>query len=598
MAEQDNKQPEQQIEDEIIKKCLSDHKYFIETFVSIKDKDRKISPFLFNPIQEMFYKKFKALNSRGIRNHIILKPRQLGFTTLICALFLAECIFVPNTTAAIIAHDTESTARIFEITKLMYEKLPDEIRPALKYSTKKELVFKDLNSKIFVGTAGSEGFGRGTTINLLHCSEYAFWDNPEEILPSLLETIPKDNGIIIYETTAHGYNHFYDQYKEATKITNEMDRKLNQTPYPHFFRWFDHPEYFHPLASEEKDYMLATLSEDEKRMMKVHNLSLEQITWRRSKQQKLKNKFDQEYPEDDATCFVSSGKPFYDSKILKSIILWNEENKTWDKLNEEGDVVLEHGWIKREMDNQITIYKQFVPGETYVVCVDPAEGNPTSDNSSAYILRLNSNPIFVEQCAEISDPIPMPRFWRLIWHMAALYKFPRIIIERNNHGHLLNYWAVNGYMQDQIKILDKYPKVYYAKDNKAGFVTTSATRPLILDNSAEMLRNNMLVIYSKTWLDQALTFVYNASGRPEADKGKKDDSIIAMAVGTFILLHEKQSSGFSFLNKTDFGVSANKLPTGSLYSNKKTTEQDLHPLDTNIIVEGSQEAIDWTKFLY
>ena len=596
MAEQDIGKSEAEIEDEIIKKCLSDHRYFIETFISIKDKDRKISPFLFNPIQDMFYKKFKELNAKNIRNHIILKPRQLGFTTLICAIFLAECIFVPNTTAAIIAHDTESTARIFEITKLMYDLLPDEIRPQLKYSTKKELVFKDLHSKIFVGTAGAENFGRGTTINLLHCSEYAFWDDPEELMPSLLGTLTPD-AVVIYETTAHGYNHFYDEYKAATKVIDETTRRINKTAYPHFFRWFDHPDYKFSLSPEEKDYVVVTLSEDEKRMMKVHNLTLEQITWRRSQQHILKGKFDQEYPEDDATCFVSSGKPFYDSKILKSIILWNEENKTWDKFNEDGDVILEHGWIKREMNNQITVYKQFVPGETYIVCVDPAEGNPSSDNSSAHILRLNKDPIFVEQCAEISDTLPMPTFWRLIWHMAAMFKFPRIVIERNNHGHLLNYWAVNGYMQDQIKILDKYPKVYYAKDNKAGFVTTMATRPLILDNSAELLRNNMLVIYSKTWLDQALTFVYNANGKPEADRGKKDDSIIAMAVGTFILLHEKQSSGFSFLNKSDFGV-AGTQPLPSSYDGKKTQEADLHPMDNNVTLPDTAEILDWTKFLY
>jgi hypothetical protein len=587
----------QQIEEEILKKCLTDHKYFIETFISIKDKKRFISPFIFNPIQNMFYDKFKSLNLKGIRSHIILKPRQLGFTTLVCALFLAECIFVPNTTAAIIAHDTESTGRIFEITKLMYDKLPDEIRPPKKYSTKKELVFEHLNSKIFVGTAGSEGFGRGTTINLLHCSEFAFWENPSEILPSLLETVPKDNGVIIYETTANGYNHFYDQYQESVSA-DENSRKLNQIPYPHFFRWFDHPEYtFDNLETSELNYIKETLSEEEESIIKVHNLTLGQIQWRRSKQHSLKDKFPQEYPEDDATCFVSSGKPFFDSKILKSIILWNEENKTWDKLNKEGDVILEKGWVKREANNEILIFKSYKPNENYILCVDPAEGNPTSDDSSAFILRLNKEPIFIEQCAEISGKIPMPRFWKLIYHLGALYNFPRIVIERNNHGHLLNYWAVNGFLQDQIQILGKYPKVYYAKDNKAGFVTTSASRPLILDNSAELLRNNMYVIYSKTWLNQALTFVYNENGKPEADKGKKDDAIISVAIGSFILIHEKQSSAFTFINKEDFGI-GRETPKTSIYDAKKTMPEQLHPLDTNIVIEGSVEQIDWTKFLF
>jgi len=444
---------EQQAMDELVKRFLTDHRFFIETAISIKDKDRYIVPFVFNPIQDLFYKKYVEMNAMGIRRHIILKPRQLGFTTLICAMFLAECILVPNTVAAIIAHDAESTARIFEITKLMYEKLPDEIRPQKKYSSKREIVFENIGSKIFIGTAGSVGFGRGTTINLLHCSEFAFWDKPEELLPSLLETVPKDNGVIIYETTANGYNHFHDDYLTAVNTT-DMDRRINQIPYPHFYRWFDHPEYRFKLEQAEEDYIRESLTADEESMIKVHNLDLGQIMWRRSKQASLKEKFMQEYPEDDVSCFIASGKPFFDRMIIKSIGLWIEENKVVD-------------WAKKEMDDKITIYKQYKPDSQYIVCVDPAEGNPQSDNSSAYILRLNKDPIFVEFCAEISDKLAMPKFYRLIYHLAALYRYPRLVIERNNHGHLLNYWAMNGYMQDQIKILDRYPNVYTGKDGKS-----------------------------------------------------------------------------------------------------------------------------------
>lgn len=572
--------------EQLVQRALTDHRFFIETFISIKDKDRYIVPFVFNPIQELFFSKYEEMNSKGVRHHIILKPRQLGFTTLVCALFLTECILVPNTVAAIIAHDAESTARIFEITKLMYDKLPEEIRPTKKYSSKREIVFEDIGSKIFIGTAGSVGFGRGTTINLLHCSEYAFWEKPEELLPSLLETVPKDNGIIIYETTANGYNHFHDDYLIATK-TSDIDRKLNQIPYPHFYRWFDHPEYHFKLESAEEDYIKSSLTADEQTMIKVHNLTLGQMAWRRSKQASLKEKFMQEYPEDDVSCFIASGKPFFDRQIIKSIGLWLEENKVDE-------------WKKKQMDDKITIFKKYIPDENYVLCVDPAEGNPQSDNSSAYILRLNKEPIFIEQCAEISDKLSMPKFYRLVYHLGALYGHPKLVIERNNHGHLLNYWAQNGFMQDQIKILDKYPNIYIGKDQKAGFVTNVSTRPLILDNLAELLRNNMLVVYSRTWLDQALSFVYNDAGRPEAQVGKKDDSIIATAVGSFVLIHEKNHSSFAFLNKDHFGIGQNvETPKSSVYDKQKLIydENSKHPLDFNIVLGETAVEIDWKQFI-
>jgi len=577
--------PKNEEQEKLIQRFLTDHKFFIESVISIKDKDRYIVPFVFNPIQEIFYKKYTEMNAKGVRRHIILKPRQLGFTTLVCALFLTECILVPNTVAAIIAHDAESTARIFEITKLMYDKLPEEIKPLKKYSSKREIVFEDIGSKIFIGTAGSVGFGRGMTINLLHASEYAFWEKPEELLPSLLETVPKDNGVIIYETTANGYNHFHDDYLIAKKMS-EVDRKLNQIAYPHFYRWFDHPEYHFALEQAEEEYIKDSLSKDEQSMINVHNLTLGQLAWRRSKQASLKEKFMQEYPEDDISCFIASGKPFFDRQIIKSIGVWLEENNV-------------DSWKKKQMDDKITIYKEYKPGEQYILCVDPAEGNPQSDNSSAYVLRLNKEPIFVEQCAEISDKLPMPKFYRLLYHLGSIYGFPRLVIERNNHGHLLCYWAQNGFMQDQIKILGSYPNIYFAKDSKAGFVTTSTTRPLILDNLAELLRNNMLVIYSRIWLDQALSFVYNESGRPEAQGNKKDDSIISTAVGTFILVHEKQASAFSFVNKDFFGIGAQDKPKPSVYDKQKILYDDSskHPLDFNVVLGETAEVIDWKAFL-
>ena len=295
----------------------------------------------------------------------------------------------------------------------------------------------------------------------------------------------------------------------------------------------------------------------------------------------------QEYPEDDISCFIASGKPFFDRQIIKSIGLWLEENKIDE-------------WKKMQMDGKITIFKEFIPGEQYILCVDPAEGNPQSDNSSAYILRLNKEPIFLEQCAEISDTLSMPKFYRLLYHLGALYGYPKLVIERNNHGHLLNYWATNGYMQDQIKILDKYPNVYMGKDQKPGFLTSSATRPLILDNLAELLRNNMLVIYSRTWLDQALSFIYNQAGRPEAQAGKKDDSIVSTAVGSFILIHEKQTSSFTFVNKDSFGIgTTDDAPRPSVYDRKKLiySDDNKHPLDFNVVLGDTAELIDWKKFV-
>lgn len=587
--------------DDLVQQCLDDPKFFIETFLSIKDKKRRIVPFIFNNIQNKFYNKMLECKKKGINKHIILKPRQLGFTTFMCGLYLGECILVPNTTAVIIAHDKESTAKIFEITRLMYEKLPDEIRPAKKYSSKRELVFEGINSQIFIGTAGSDNFGRGVTINLLHCSEYAFWQDPKTVLTGLLETVPAD-GTIVFETTANGYNHFYDEYMESKEATDK-ERKLKQLAYPHFFRWFEHEEYQTPLEESELDYIKESITTEEESLIKTHNLNFNQIAWRRAKVATQKDRFQQEYPENDITCFVSSGSPFFDLNCLNNIVLWNEQNKTNDIVDRDNpEIIVERGWSKTEMEH-IKIYKEYKQDFKYVLAVDPAEGNPTSDTSSAFLLRLHKDPIFVEQCAEINVRLPMPKFYKLVYHLGSKYGFPRLAIERNNHGHVLNYWAENGLMQDQVKVLNKYPNVYKAIDNKAGFVTSSGTRPLILDNLSEMIRNNMLVVYSNSFISQARSFVYNESGKPEAETGKNDDAVIAMALGCFILVND-QTSSFKFINEDDFISPSEGRP--SVYRSPSLVGALNNPFDNNIRVDLTNlpkelvigtEIIDYDKYL-
>ncbi len=133
--------------------------------------------------------------ARRTSRDLILKPRQLGFTSLICGLFFADTVLQPNTVSAMVAHDKESAARIFGIVRLFWERLSPEERALIgnpRYDSKEELFWPKLNSRFYVGTAGSFTFGRGQTINNLHCSEFAFWPRPEEALIALIEAVPRE----------------------------------------------------------------------------------------------------------------------------------------------------------------------------------------------------------------------------------------------------------------------------------------------------------------------------------------------------------------------------------------------------------------------
>lgn len=136
-------------------KWIRNPKEYIEDKLYIRTKDKQVIPLRFNPIQEMYW-------GEKSKRDIILKPRQLGFSTLTLGRFFECVINEENVTAVIIAHDADSTQKMFQMVQLMYEWLPEAKKEQLnngknkpKYGNRKEYFFVGNNSRIYVGTAGS-----------------------------------------------------------------------------------------------------------------------------------------------------------------------------------------------------------------------------------------------------------------------------------------------------------------------------------------------------------------------------------------------------------------------------------------------------------
>lgn len=138
-------------------------KKYIETFIQIRDKNANVIPFELNEPQNKLYDKIKELKleHKPVRI-IILKARQMGFSTLTEAIIFKNTATKENIHSGIIAHKEEATTNLFNMSKRMYDLLPDELKPEIRSSNAKELVFdnKDgtgLKSKIKCMTAGGEG---------------------------------------------------------------------------------------------------------------------------------------------------------------------------------------------------------------------------------------------------------------------------------------------------------------------------------------------------------------------------------------------------------------------------------------------------------
>jgi intein/homing endonuclease len=283
---------------------------FAPSFYHIADKSGRLVPFKLNRAQLYIHQRLEEQRkATGMVRALILKGRQQGCSTYVQSRFLHQVLTKPGTQAFILTHHSDATRNLFDITKRYYKNLPDGLAPKATQDSHNRLTFgKPLESGYRVGTAGSGDVGRSQTNQLLHLSEYAFYQNTADIKKGLENTVADIEGTEkIKESTANGVtNDFYRDWQAA---------KSGQSHWQAIFvPWFWQDEY-----TANDDGFVPTLEEQTwLQLYGANGLTTKHLAWRRIKlsdmdgddDQKARS-FSQEYP-----CIVGDQRVGTDSGIL------------------------------------------------------------------------------------------------------------------------------------------------------------------------------------------------------------------------------------------------------------------------------------------
>ena len=229
-----------------LKACLADPQWRVLSGALYKimvkkpdGEDNSVVPFIPNVAQ-------RRLMARLHYRNIILKARQLGFTTPVSILWLDHALFNADQRCGIIAQDREAAEVIFrDKVKLAYERLPEFLlqRFPLARDSASELLFGHNNSSVRVATSMRSG-----TIHRLHVSEYGkicakFPDKAVEVATGSLPAVPLD-GICIIESTAEGQEgDFYEKTQRAIAQSQNAAPLTQKDFRMHFFAWWQEPAY-------------------------------------------------------------------------------------------------------------------------------------------------------------------------------------------------------------------------------------------------------------------------------------------------------------------------------------------------------------------
>ncbi len=293
---------------------LKDKNWRINHLYKIRNKEGDLVVFKRNRAQKHY------AQNKWFRN-LILKSRQLGFTTDEAVDSLDDVLFTPNVDALMIAHNLEAGSSIFD-KKIVFawEKFPEELRKLYSVDNKTSKTLKfDFGKKGFSSIAVDTS-GRSGTYRRVHITELAeiakkFPKKIPEIIEGTIPAVPSTGRVDIESTSQGASGEFYEMFMSAYE---RGEPTQNQEYKAHFYNWtWDDEEMakiVNPLTFEQMEQ-----GDKFREYAAKHQLTPVQITYYYQKWLSLNKKWNalrREYPTTPQEAFEAIAEgTFYGEQL-------------------------------------------------------------------------------------------------------------------------------------------------------------------------------------------------------------------------------------------------------------------------------------------
>lgn len=187
-------------------------------------------------------------------------------------------------------------------------------------------------------------------------------------------------------------------------------------------------------------------------------------------------------------------------------------------------------WVD-DINGFIKIYKDVEEGHPYVIGGDAAEDG--EDYFTGHAIDNSTG----EQVAVLRHQFDEDEYAKQMYCLGMYYNKALVGPEVNFSTYPIK--KLNEYDYPNLYQRETEDNISESIQNKFGFKTTKTTRPIILSILKEVFRDNVSWINDKETLEEALTFVRNEKGRPEAQNGAHDDLIMGLAITYYIRTQQR-----------------------------------------------------------
>ena len=418
------------------------------------------------------------------RYSIVLKARQIGFSTLAAAFTFWETFFWPDRFTVMLSRTEREASKLLQKTKYGYKMLPAWMRvrgPDLLSDNQLKMVFAN-DSSIESLPSGNDP-ARGESVYRVIIDEMAFLPNAEEAWASI-EPIADVGGRVICLSTANGEGNIFHQLWVGSQTGNNRFTGV-------FFPW--------SAGDRDQD-------------------------WYEAKKQDLPDwQLAQEYPDNPEEAFIRSGRPVFDLESLRKIdvaepdcgYLKNELGKNvYTFINDGGE---------------LSIWDFPTLNENYVIGADVAEGLGHGDYSSAHVISADTGMVVAHWHGHIDADLFGEEVLKALGYY---YNHALIGVESNNHGlttikGLQRVGYRNTYRQRKMNARNPTPS------ETMGWRTTAVSKPLAIDELNASIRDEAILLYDFKTIAELRSFVREANGKMHGSP--HDDRVMSLAIANQML---------------------------------------------------------------
>jgi hypothetical protein len=194
----------------------------------------------------------------------------------------------------------------------------------------------------------------------------------------------------------------------------------------------------------------------------------------------------------------------------------------------------------------LEVYAPPEPGRFYVIGADPAEGNPTSDDSALTVLRRDDG----EEVAALAGKFQPSTLAAHIDALGSWYNNAPALVERNNHGHAVLLW-----LGDHSRLW-RLPGF----DNQAGWHSTSKGKALLYSAAADAFRDGDTKVHSYDTFMQLASIDGSTLRAPEGEADDRADSFALACVARNIRIPEPYRGPLVYWPPVPFGSEISRDP--------------------------------------